>query len=145
MDWNLYMFLKCNQIMYFLRAVPPPLWHICQRIAKSNNYVHVCLSVIHPSVWINSAPTGQIFVKFYTQIFNNMSDHFQVLWKLDKTVGTLCKNLCLFMSLIFIIETVFSVRYEPRQKKQMTTWKKQLRQAVFSVSYELELKELLLI
>jgi len=43
-------------------------WHVCKITNSDNELRHFCLSVCPPA-WNNSAPTGQIFMKFVYENF----------------------------------------------------------------------------
>lgn len=103
--WRLYMYLKWDQVMHFLRKLPPfaNFPNNCQKKKISSSCWPVCL-YIHPFVWSSSAPTGRFLWSFMLEV---VLPTYQTTVKFDVTgtqiIGTSCENVCTFKSLILIM------------------------------------------
>jgi hypothetical protein len=65
-----------------------------RKIAKST------ISFVPPSAWNNSAPTGQIFMKFdVLEFFENMSRKFKVHLNLTRITSILHEDVCTFVKI----------------------------------------------
>ena len=92
---------------------------------KSDYYLHHVCSFFHLSAWNSSAPTGQIFMKFYIWGFSKyLLKRFQVWLKSDKK-WTL--HMSTYVHLIYKDECLFVCLFVPYTKPHFwTDWNQTL-------------------